>query len=86
LAYGELGLQTPPGIEKPETQFVPTTAPQAANSAVRFSAYTSVKQYAEGFVAPGEKLGTISNFCIGGIAGIVTVYKVPHLESSWRMG
>ena len=40
--------------------FVPTTARQAANSAVRFSTYTSVKQFAEGYVAPGEKLGTVS--------------------------
>ncbi|KAK4934623.1 hypothetical protein LTR28_010577, partial [Elasticomyces elasticus] len=37
--------------------FVPTTARQAANSAVRFSSYTSLRQLAQGYVAPGEKLG-----------------------------
>ena len=53
--------------------FVPTTARQAANSAVRFSTYTSLKQFAESYVAPGERLGTISTFGLGGMAGIVTV-------------
>lgn len=53
--------------------FVPTTARQAANSATRFSAYTTLKQFAEGYVAPGEKLGTVSTFAIGGIAGLITV-------------
>ena len=53
--------------------FVPTTARQAANSATRFTAYTTLKQFAEGYVAPGEKLGTLSTFAIGGVAGIITV-------------
>ena len=54
--------------------FVPTTARQAANSATRFSSYTMLKQLAEGYVAPGEKLGTASTFAIGGIAGLITVF------------
>lgn len=53
--------------------FVPTTARQAANSATRFSSYTTLKQLAEGYVAPGEKLGTGSTFAIGGMAGLITV-------------
>lgn len=53
--------------------FVPTTARQAANSATRFSSYTTLKQLAEGYVAPGEKLGTASTFAIGGVAGLITV-------------
>lgn len=53
--------------------FVPTTARQAANSATRFSSYTMLKQMAQGQVAPGEKLGTVSTFAIGGIAGLITV-------------
>jgi len=52
---------------------VPTTARQAANSAVRFSSYTTLRQFAQGYVAPGEKLGTISTFGIGGLAGVITV-------------
>lgn len=54
--------------------FVPTTARQAANSAVRFSSYTSLRQLAQSYVAPGEKLGALSTFGIGGVAGIITVY------------
>lgn len=54
--------------------FVPTTARQAANSATRFTSYTTLKQFAEGYVAPGEKLGTLSTFAIGGVAGLITVY------------
>ncbi|KAK4965610.1 hypothetical protein LTR66_012124 [Elasticomyces elasticus] len=42
--------------------FVPTTARQAANSAL-----------AQGYVAPGEKLGVVSTFGIGGLAGVITV-------------
>lgn len=53
---------------------VPTTARQAANSATRFGSYTTIKQFAQGYVAPGEKLGTVSTFGIGGLAGLITVF------------
>jgi solute carrier family 25 citrate transporter 1 len=61
--------------------FVPTTARQAANSAVRFSSYTTLKQLAQGYVAPGEKLGTASTFALGGMAGIITVYVSSPLHT-----
>ena len=61
--------------------FVPTTARQAANSAVRFSTYTWIKQFAESYVAPGEKLGLVSTFGIGSLAGIVTVYTTMPLDT-----
>ncbi|KAH8688879.1 putative mitochondrial tricarboxylate transporter [Talaromyces proteolyticus] len=60
---------------------VPTTARQAANSAVRFSSYTTLKQFAQGYVAPGEKLGTLSTFAIGGVAGLITVYATQPLDT-----
>lgn len=60
--------------------FVPTTARQAANSAVRFGSYTSLKQFAQGYVAPGEKLGVASTFAIGGLAGLITVYATQPLD------
>ena len=53
--------------------FVPTTARQAANSATRFGSYTMFKQFAQGYVGPGEKLGALSTFALGGMAGVVTV-------------
>jgi solute carrier family 25 (mitochondrial citrate transporter), member 1 len=61
--------------------FVPTTARQAANSAVRFSSYTSLRQLAQGYTAPGEKLGAASTFMIGGMAGIITVYATMPLDT-----
>ncbi|KKA25741.1 hypothetical protein T310_0219 [Rasamsonia emersonii CBS 393.64] len=60
---------------------VPTTARQAANSATRFSSYTTLKQFAQGYVAPGEKLGTLSTFAIGGLAGLITVYVTQPLDT-----
>ncbi|KIW69373.1 hypothetical protein PV04_05254 [Phialophora macrospora] len=61
--------------------FIPTTARQAANSAVRFSTYTSLKQFAEGYVAPGEKLGSLMTFALGAMAGVVTVYSTMPLDT-----
>ncbi|KAI9738341.1 MAG: hypothetical protein M1834_008839 [Cirrosporium novae-zelandiae] len=61
--------------------FVPTTARQAANSATRFGTYTTLKQFAQGYVAPGEKLGALSTFGIGGVAGLVTVYVTQPLDT-----
>ncbi|KAH9844974.1 putative mitochondrial carrier [Teratosphaeria destructans] len=61
--------------------FVPTTARQAANSAVRFSSYTSLKQAAQSYVAPGEKLSTPATFAIGGLAGTITVYTTQPIDT-----
>ncbi|KAK0271243.1 hypothetical protein LTR91_019329 [Friedmanniomyces endolithicus] len=60
--------------------FVPTTARQAANSAVRFSSYTSLKQLAQSYVAPGERLGSLATFGIGGVAGTITVYATQPID------
>ncbi|KAK2784081.1 hypothetical protein FQN52_006863 [Onygenales sp. PD_12] len=61
--------------------FAPTTARQAANSATRFGSYTTLKQFAQGYVAPGEKLGTMSTFGIGAMAGLITVYVTQPLDT-----
>ncbi|KAF2869013.1 tricarboxylate transport protein, mitochondrial precursor [Massariosphaeria phaeospora] len=61
--------------------FVPTTARQAANSAVRFSSYTVLKQMAQSYVAPGEKLGAVSTFGLGGLAGVITVYTTMPIDT-----
>ncbi|KAI5817063.1 mitochondrial carrier domain-containing protein [Pyronema omphalodes] len=61
--------------------FVPTTARQAANSAVRFGSYNAIKQAAQGYVAPGEKLGGVATFGIGALAGLITVYATQPLDS-----
>jgi len=61
--------------------FVPTTARQAANSAVRFGSYNFLKQIAQSYTAPGEKLGMLSTFGIGGMAGVMTVYATMPLDT-----
>lgn len=60
---------------------VPTTARQAANSAVRFSSYNFLKQAAESYTAPGEKLGALGTFAMGGLAGLVTVAVTQPLDT-----
>lgn len=61
--------------------FVPTTARQAANSATRFGSYTFLKQIAESYTAPGEKLGAVGTFAIGGVAGLITVFVTQPLDT-----
>lgn len=61
--------------------FVPTTLRQGANSGVRFSSYATLRQAAQGYVAPGEKLGALSTFGIGALAGIITVYATMPLDT-----
>lgn len=61
--------------------FVPTTLRQSANSATRFGSYTFFKQMAESYTAPGEKLGTVGTFGIGGLAGLVTVFVTQPLDT-----
>ena len=61
--------------------FAPTTARQAANSATRFGSYTFLKQLAESYTAPGEKLGTIGTFTMGGLAGLITVFVTQPLDT-----
>ena len=73
LIHGSSIMFRERGIKAFFQGFVPTTARQAANSATRFGSYTTIKQFAQGYVAPGEKLGTVSTFGIGGLAGFITV-------------
>jgi solute carrier family 25 citrate transporter 1 len=61
--------------------FVPTTARQAANSATRFGSYNFLKQMAESYTAPGEKLGAVGTFATGGLAGLITVYVTQPLDT-----
>ncbi|KAI9797857.1 MAG: hypothetical protein M1833_005057 [Piccolia ochrophora] len=79
--HGSMIIARERGIRGFFQGFVPTTARQAANSGTRFSTYTSLKQLAQGYVAPGEKLGTVSTFGIGGVAGFITVYVTQPLDT-----
>jgi solute carrier family 25 citrate transporter 1 len=61
--------------------FVPTTARQAANSATRFGSYTFLKQLAQSYTAPGERLGVLPTFALGGAAGLITVCVTQPLDT-----
>ncbi|OXG43513.1 solute carrier family 25 (mitochondrial citrate transporter), member 1 [Cryptococcus neoformans] len=48
---------------------------QGANSAVRFSSYSTLKQLAQGSAVPGEDMPGWMTFGIGATAGVITVYS-----------
>ena len=53
---------------------------QGANSAVRFTTYTTLKQFVQSNARPGQTLPNTITFGIGAIAGLVTVYTTMPLE------
>lgn len=53
---------------------------QGANSAVRFSSYSTLKQLAQGSLPPGSILPGWMTFGIGSMAGIITVYTTMPFE------
>ncbi|WVF68991.1 hypothetical protein IAT40_003765 [Kwoniella sp. CBS 6097] len=52
----------------------PVMLRQGANSAVRFSSYSTLKQFAQGSVVPGTQVPGWMTFGIGATAGVITVY------------
>ncbi|KAI9634692.1 putative mitochondrial inner membrane citrate transporter [Dioszegia hungarica] len=52
----------------------PVILRQGANSAVRFSSYSTLKQLAQGSVVAGSQLPGWMTFGIGATAGVITVY------------
>lgn len=53
---------------------------QGANSAVRFTTYSTLKQFVQGTARPGQTLPSTITFGIGAVAGLVTVYTTMPLE------
>lgn len=53
---------------------------QGANSAVRFTTYTTLKQFVQGNARPGQTIPSSITFAIGAVAGLVTVYTTMPLE------
>ncbi|KZT65091.1 mitochondrial tricarboxylate transporter [Daedalea quercina L-15889] len=51
-----------------------------ANSAVRFTTYTTLKQFVLGTARPGQSLSSGMTFGIGAVAGLVTVYTTMPLD------
>jgi len=53
---------------------------QGANSAVRLTTYSTLKQLVQGSTMPGQRLPSAITFGIGAVAGLVTVYTTMPLE------
>jgi solute carrier family 25 (mitochondrial citrate transporter), member 1 len=53
---------------------------QGANSAVRFTTYTTLKQFVQSRTRAGQTLPGSVTFGMGAIAGLVTVYTTMPLE------
>jgi solute carrier family 25 (mitochondrial citrate transporter), member 1 len=53
---------------------------QGANSAVRFTTYTTLKQFVQSRTRAGQTLPSSVTFGIGAIAGLVTVYTTMPFE------
>ncbi|GAA95915.1 uncharacterized protein L969DRAFT_92053 [Mixia osmundae IAM 14324] len=58
----------------------PVAMRQGANSAVRFSTYSTLKSFVQGNSRPGESLPGTVTFGIGAAAGLVTVYATMPLD------
>ena len=80
LADGTGTIIREQGIRGIYSGLFPVIMRQAANSAVRFTTYSSLKQFVQGNSRPGQTLPTFVSFAIGSMSGIVTVYSTMPLE------
>ncbi|KAG5649970.1 hypothetical protein H0H81_001278 [Sphagnurus paluster] len=82
LIHGTGAIIRQEGISGIYRGLFPVMMRQGANSAVRFTTYTTLKQFVQGTARPGQTLPSTITFAIGGIAGLVTVYTTMPLECS----
>ncbi|KIY66956.1 mitochondrial tricarboxylate transporter [Cylindrobasidium torrendii FP15055 ss-10] len=80
LAHGTVMIVKQEGITGIYRGLIPTMMRQGANSAVRFTTYSTLKQFVQGQARPGQQLPSTMTFGIGAIAGLVTVYTTMPLD------
>ncbi|KIL65393.1 hypothetical protein M378DRAFT_105087 [Amanita muscaria Koide BX008] len=80
LVHGTASIVREEGIRGIYRGLFPVMMRQSANSAVRFTTYTTLKQFVQGTVRPGQQLPSAITFGIGAIAGLVTVYTTMPLD------
>ncbi|KAI9568740.1 mitochondrial carrier domain-containing protein [Boletus coccyginus] len=80
LVHGTTAIVREEGIAGIYRGLFPVMMRQGANSAVRFTTYTTLKQFAQSTARPGQQLPTGITFAIGAIAGFVTVYVTQPLD------
>ncbi|TFY72393.1 hypothetical protein EVG20_g632 [Dentipellis fragilis] len=80
LIHGTACIVREEGIRGIYRGLFPVMMRQGANSAVRFTTYSTVKQFVQSRTRPGQQLPTGVTFGIGAIAGLVTVYTTMPLD------
>ncbi|KAK7677136.1 hypothetical protein QCA50_019845 [Cerrena zonata] len=80
LLHGTVSIVREEGIRGIYRGLFPVVMRQGANSAVRFTTYTTLKQFVQSTARPGQQLPNTITFGIGAIAGLVTVYTTMPLE------
>ncbi|ORY72889.1 mitochondrial carrier domain-containing protein [Leucosporidium creatinivorum] len=80
LIHGTLSIVKEEGIGGVYRGLGPVAARQGANSAVRFTAYSTLKSFVSGNARPGESLPAGVTFGIGAVAGVITVYSTMPLD------
>lgn len=80
LVHGTMSIIRQEGFLGIYRGLFPVMMRQGANSAVRFTTYSTLKQFVQGTARPGQQLPTGITFAIGAIAGLVTVYTTQPLD------
>lgn len=80
LVHGTVSIVRQEGILGIYRGLFPVMMRQGANSAVRFTTYSTLKQFILGTTRPGQSLPNAITFGIGAIAGLVTVYTTMPLD------
>ncbi|KAL0952813.1 hypothetical protein HGRIS_007038 [Hohenbuehelia grisea] len=80
LVHGTVSIVRQEGIFGVYRGLFPVMMRQGANSAVRFTTYSTLKQFVQSNARPGQQLPSTITFGIGAIAGLVTVYTTMPLD------
>ncbi|KIK57490.1 hypothetical protein GYMLUDRAFT_46071 [Collybiopsis luxurians FD-317 M1] len=80
LIHGTTMIVRQEGLSGIYRGLFPVMMRQGANSAVRFTTYSTLKQIVQGQARPGQTLPSTITFGIGAIAGLVTVYTTMPLD------
>ncbi|KAJ8457386.1 hypothetical protein ONZ45_g18335 [Pleurotus djamor] len=80
LIHGTASIVRQEGIFGIYRGLFPVMMRQGANSAVRFTTYSTLKQFVQSTARPGQTLPSTITFGIGAVAGLVTVYTTMPLE------
>ncbi|KAH8822693.1 mitochondrial tricarboxylate transporter [Flagelloscypha sp. PMI_526] len=80
LVHGTMSIVRNEGILGIYRGLFPVVMRQGANSAVRFTTYTTLKQFVQSTMRTGQQLPSTITFGIGAVAGLVTVYTTMPLD------